>query len=177
MAKDAPAEKAPNDGPSQEDFDKMKAALEKANAEAMKYRLDVKAKDDELSKLQEAQDSSKSEMDKVREQIESLESRAEKAEREALVAQVAQAKKLPAALAGRLTGSSREELEADADSLIEALNLGDGKKPTEKPNPKGGGRPKESLTPGASNEDDDNTEITAEEAEKIAEKVMSTRTI
>jgi len=34
-----------------DDVDAMKAALRKANAEAKKYRLDAKAKDDELAKL------------------------------------------------------------------------------------------------------------------------------
>lgn len=139
--------------PTAEDIEKMKAALHKANEEAKKYRLEAKAKDDELAELKKAQDSSKSDMEKVQEQIAALEKRAETAERQAMVAKVAQAKKLPAALASRLTGKTQEELEADADQLIEGLGIkpeddegGDAKPPpSNKPTPdlKGGTDPTE----------------------------------
>ena len=139
--------------PTAEDIEKMKAALHKANEEAKKYRLEAKAKDDELADLKKAQDTSKSDMDKVQEQIAALEKRAETAERQALVAKVAQAKNIPAALATRLTGTTQEELETDADGLLEALNLGksddDGgtgkPPPSSKPSPdlKGGTDPTE----------------------------------
>lgn len=145
-----PNDPKPDDGPSADDIEKMQAALKKANDEAAKYRHEAKAKDDELSKLKADADTSKSEMDKVREQIDALQGRAEKAEREALVAQVAQSKKLPPALAGRLSGATQEELEADADGLIEALGIDtsdeddDGEKPDAPPR-----RPKERLRSGA----------------------------
>lgn len=138
--------------PSAEDIEKMKAALHKANEEAKKYRLEAKAKDEELAELKKAQDSSKSDMEKVQEQIAALEERAETAERQALVAKVAQTKKLPPALASRLTGKTQEELEADADGLLEALKLdpdedgGSGKPPpSNRPSPdlKGGTDPTE----------------------------------
>lgn len=145
----------PSEGPTAEDIEKMKAALKKANDEAAKFRHEAKAKDDELAEMRKASDSSKSEMDKVREQIAGLEERAQKAEREALVAKVAQAKKLPTALAGRLTGATQEELEADADELIDALGIDtsetdkndDGK-------PSHSRRPQERLKPGASPDTD-----------------------
>jgi chromosome segregation ATPase len=110
-------------GPTADDIEKMQAALHKANEEAKKYRLDAKAKDDELAALKKDQDSSKSDMQKVQEQIAALTSRAEKAERDALVAQVAHAKKLPAFIASRMTGTTVDELEAEADEAIEALGL------------------------------------------------------
>jgi chromosome segregation ATPase len=156
--------------PSAEDIAKMQAALKKANDEAAKFRHEIKAKDDELSKLKAASDSSKSEMDKVTEQIAQLEKRAADAERKALVAEVAQDKKLPAAIANRLTGSTKEELEADADELIEALGLGknDPKPDDDEPKPGPFARPKEKLRPGASNDGDE-----APDYEKIAEKIAS----
>lgn len=160
-----------SDGPSKEDFEKMKAALAKANEEAKNYRLAAKAKDDELSKLKSDQDSSKSEMDKIQEQIAGLTQRAEKAEREALVAKVAQAKEIPAALAGRLAGATQEELEADADALIEALGLDQGKKEIAESKSNGFARPREALKPGASSDDTD-SELTAEQAKKIADGIL-----
>ena len=160
------------DGVSKEDFEKMKAALAKANEEAKNYRLAAKAKDEELTQLQSAQSSSKSEMEKVQDQIAGLTKRAEKAEREALVAKVAQAKKIPAALAGRLAGATQEDLEADADSLIEALGLGDDSEKEPEPKTNGGfGRPKESLKPGASSDDTD-SDLTREKANELAESIL-----
>lgn len=157
----------PTDGPTADDIEKMQAALKKANDEAAKYRHEAKAKDDELSKLKADADSSKSEMDKVREQIDALQGRAEKAEREALVAKVAQSKKLPAALASRLSGATQEELEADADGLIEALGIDtsdddDGEKPSTSPR-----RPKERLKPGAAPE----AEPEENDPQKLAERI------
>lgn len=136
-----------------EDIEKMQEALHKANEEAKKYRLEAKGKDEELTELKKAQDSSKSDMEKVREQIAALETRAEKAEREALVATVAQAKKIPAALASRLSGTTQEELEADADGLVEALNL-DGSEEGSSSKPPPGRRPNAQLRPGSGSEEE-----------------------
>lgn len=172
MADEEETDETSEETPSADDIAKMQAALKKANDEAKKYRLDVKAKDDELAKMKAAQDSSKSEMDKVREQIDALSERAEKAEREALVTKVAQAKKLPGALASRLTGSTQEELEEDADTLIAELGLGssdeDGDNEDDPQQGTSSGRPKEKLRPGASNDDDQEPDYKA-----IAEKVLN----
>jgi chromosome segregation ATPase len=124
------------------DRDALQAVVDKERKAARDAAAALKAKDDELAKLKNAQDASKSDMERVHEQIKALTERAEKAERDALVATVAQAKKLPAALASRLAGTTKEELEADADGLIAALNIStdadkaDGvKPPVAKPSP------------------------------------------
>jgi hypothetical protein len=122
------------------------------------------------------EDEGKSDSEKVSEQLTSLQKQLEeekeartKSEAEALRLRVAQAKGLTEAQARRLQGATREELEADADDLLESFG---GKKDDLKPDKGGLGRPKENLQPGASNEDDD-AEVSAEEAEKIAERIAS----
>lgn len=167
------------DGPSADEIEKMKAALEKANKEAAKYRHEAKAKDEELEELRKAQDSSKSEMDKVKEQLSELSKRAEEAEAKSLRAEVAQAKNLTPAQAKRLQGSTREELEADADELLEAFQPasssedeeeeGESSEDGSKAEEGGRSRPKEKLTGGASNEGADGES----DPDKIAEKILS----
>ncbi|HEX6685756.1 MAG TPA: hypothetical protein VF062_23475 [Candidatus Limnocylindrales bacterium] len=73
--------------------------------------------DDLKTRAAEA-DQSKSALEKVLEKVSSLEERATKAERAALRADVATTKKLPAWMAKRLQGNTREELEADADEML-----------------------------------------------------------
>ena len=154
-----------------------RSEAEKWKALARKHEQQAKDNLAELEKLRAAQDSSKSDMDKLKESIAELNKRAERAEREALVAKVAQAKKLPAAIANRLSGSTQEELEEDADTLIKELGLADKDEPDDKspdePEPRRGlGRPKEALKPGASNEGDDTPDY-----EKIAERIASRTSI
>lgn len=79
---------------------------------------ELKAKAGELDKLKE---SSASEMDKLTEQVTKLTEGQAAAEARALRAEVATAKGLTAAQAKRLAGSTREELEADADEILEAF--------------------------------------------------------
>lgn len=62
-------------------------------------------------------DKNKSALDKLLEKVSGLEDRASKAEAAALRADIAQAKGLTPAQAKRLHGSTRDELEADADEL------------------------------------------------------------
>lgn len=169
MADKVKEEPKATDGPSKDDFEKMKAALAKANDEAKKYRLAAKAKDDELSALKSDQDSSKSEMDKIQDQLAELTKRAEKAEREAMVKDVVMSKKLPVALSGRLAGDTLEELEADATALIEALGLGDNEDPTDEDEPANPfTRPTENLRPGASSSEDE-----APDYDKIADRIVA----
>ena len=86
----------------------VKRALQKANKEAETLRL----------RLKEFEDRDKTEAQKLQEERDAL-----KAERDALALEnlrrdVADAKGLTAAQARRLIGSSREEMEADADDLL-----------------------------------------------------------
>lgn len=55
------------------------------------------------------------------EQIEALTRRLDERDRAPLAAEVAEAKGLPAGLAKRLLGKTREELEADADELLSII--------------------------------------------------------
>ncbi len=78
--------------------------------------------------------------------IEKAEKRAKEAEEKAAKlelaqtrADVAKAKELPAYLAARLQGSTKEELEADADALAKEMNLG--RKPADLKQGKQGGKP------------------------------------
>jgi hypothetical protein len=61
---------------------------------------------------------SKSDLERAQEQINALQQQAATNERQALIASVALEKGLPANLARRLQGDSKEDLEADADDLL-----------------------------------------------------------
>lgn len=83
-------------------------ALKKANNEAEKLRL----------KLKEYEDRDKSELEKLAESQAAAERRAIEAEMRALRLEVAAEKGLTASQAKRLVGSSREDLEADAEEIL-----------------------------------------------------------
>lgn len=83
-------------------------AAAKANAEAAK-------------KLAAIEDSQKTEQQRNAEKLAAAERRAAQAELKVLRSDVAAAKGVPAALAHRLHGTTREEIEADADALLEAV--------------------------------------------------------
>lgn len=73
------------------------------------------------AKVTEFQDRDKSEQQKAKEKAEKAESEAQKASLRALRYEVAAAKDLPLKWAARLSGSSKEELEKDADVLAKEL--------------------------------------------------------
>lgn len=110
------------------------AALKKANKEAETLRL----------KLKEIEDRDKSENDRLKEQLTEANDRTAKAEERAMRLQVAIDKGLSSTQAKRLVGGNQEELEADADDLLETFKPADENgrtpaKPTEAL--KGGGDP------------------------------------
>ncbi|MET0887289.1 MAG: hypothetical protein ABWX92_12665, partial [Mycetocola sp.] len=86
----------------------VKAALRKANKEAETLRL----------KLQEFEDRDKTEAQKLADRADAAEKRAAEVEGRALRLEVAAEKGLTPAQAKRLVGSTREELESDADELL-----------------------------------------------------------
>src|SRR5690606_20385728 len=129
-------------------------------AEARKWERRAKENMEAARRLREAEEAEKTELQKLTERAEAAEKRAAEAEGRLLRLEVAQAKGLTAAQARRLQGATREELEADADELLEAF--GAKKKPESEPDgdkpdgtgdaPVGAavfGRPRERLTPGA----------------------------
>ena len=73
------------------------------------------------AKLDEAEAANKTELQRAQEAAQAAEKRAADAEGKALRAEVASAKGVPAAL---LTGSTKEELEAAADALLEFKGAG-----------------------------------------------------
>lgn len=77
--------------------------------------------DDMTKRLQAFEDRDKTEAQKLAEAKTAAERDAEQARTKLLRYEVAAAKKLPSEWAARLQGSTQEELEADADALLEAL--------------------------------------------------------
>jgi hypothetical protein len=88
-------------------------------------RRKARAAERQLSELQqrlkEYEDRDKTEAQKLAEARTAAEQRAAAAEQQLLRFKIAAEKKLPANLAGRLQGSTEEEMAADADSLLELL--------------------------------------------------------
>lgn len=116
----------------------VKAALRKANKEAETLRL----------KLKELEDRDKSDTDKLQDRVTVAEKRAEEAEARALRLEVAAEKGLTLTQAKRLVGSTKEELEADAEELLESFGGAAGGNPDNGGRKPPTGKPKEKLRPG-----------------------------
>ena len=89
----------------------MKRALQKANKEAETLRL----------RLKEFEDRDKTDAQKLQEERDSLLAERDSLRSETLRREVADAKGLTPAQAKRLVGTTREELEADADDVLEVF--------------------------------------------------------
>jgi hypothetical protein len=190
MADDKPPATGDNTTGSTDLGDAGKRALQAERDRARTAEAEAKAAREELAKLKADGDASKSELQKLLGKFEEMEKRASEAEQRALRAEVAEAKKLTAAQARRLHGTTRDELMADADDLLASFApaAGDGKtgetgdgKPAEgdgkpadgKPAEGDGkrsilGRPKENLRPGATPPGEETVD-----AKKIAADVIS----
>ena len=107
---------------------------------------ELKAKADRLDELEAA---TKSDVEKLNERAAAADKRAADAEARANRMEVAAAKGLTAAQAKRLIGTTREELEADADDILAAFGSGTpGTDDTSKPPPPGG-TPKPNMQGGS----------------------------
>lgn len=73
-------------------------------------------------KLEELEAANQSDLEKVTAERDTFKTQAEQAAAENLRLKVAAAKKLPAELIDRLKGGTQEEMEADADKLLEVFN-------------------------------------------------------
>lgn len=135
-----PAPPAPAGEPD-DDVDKMKAALRKANNEAAAAR----------AKLKEIEDATKSDSEKLADRASTAEARASAAELHVLKLSVGAEKGLSMKQAGRLVGSTREELEADADEML--VDFPPAANGAPRPAPAPGGRPREQLKPGGGDPD------------------------
>lgn len=123
-------------------------AGKKALDDERKARRDAeKANRDLAARLKEFEDRDKSDSEKAAESLKAAEERAANAEAKALRLEVAAAKGLTPAQAKRLVGSTQEELEADADEILETFPAAKGATPppTNKPKPdlRGGSDPTE----------------------------------
>lgn len=115
------AQAAPDgDDKAQDDLspEALRKALEKARREAANYRTRAKELEPLAAKAKELEDAGRTELEKLTSRAESETTRADQAESRALRLEVAFEKGLTPAQAKRLVGSSREELEADADEIL-----------------------------------------------------------
>jgi hypothetical protein len=121
------------------------AGAKKALDAERKARRDAERQLKELSeRLQEIEDRDKSEADKTAERLAAAEARATEAEAGLMRAHVAAAKGLTPDQAKRLVGTTQEELEADADVLLETFQVPGATPPPERtprPDLRGGGDP------------------------------------
>lgn len=127
---------------SQEEFDKTLGRRLAADRAKYAGYDDLKAKAAEYEKLQDA---NKSEAQRLSDQMAALSTENASLKLDKLRADVAAEKGLPAKFARRLAGATREELEADAEELLETLPKPDVVSVSRKPreNLRGGGRPDE----------------------------------
>jgi hypothetical protein len=128
---------------SQEEFDKTLGR--RLAAERAKYAgyEDLKAKAAELDQLKDA---NKTETQRLSDQLTQFQKENDALKLTQLRAEVAAEKGIPAKIARRLTGTTREELEADADELLETLPKPETVVPlNQRPRERlrGGGRPDE----------------------------------
>jgi len=178
---------APNTADLQAEVDKWKALSRQWEARAKQSKA-------ELDKIQgQAEGVDHSDMEKLRATVDQLRNDLVEERRKAMVAEIARERGLSAAQAKRLKGNTREELEADADDIVEAFgikkpdmgdagNTGQGKqgdKPNETGEGKGGegkggdkpgglGVPMDTLRPGAAGPDSADDF----DADAIAKKVL-----
>jgi len=114
-----PEEQGADQGATHTEEDQTAQHLKAARAEAKEWRAKFQEAQGRLSKLDELEDASRSELEKAANRAAKAEQAAQSASLEALRWQVAAERGLPAALARRLQGSTKAELEADADDLVQ----------------------------------------------------------
>nr|PZN38089.1 MAG: hypothetical protein DIU59_15555 [Pseudomonadota bacterium] len=136
------------------DQDETQAPQGDIDWKAMARKWERRAKETE-NRLREAEERGEATLKQLREQLEAAQKRAGEAEGKLLRMEVAAAKGLTPAQARRLQGATREELEADADELLETFGVkrdqGQAEEKAEEGEPVGSlfGRPRERLTSGA----------------------------
>lgn len=121
MADHSTEETDPPDDPDDdksEDVKKLEDEVAKWKALARKHEGNAKTNADAAKRLKELEDADKSELQKAQDAAAEATRKAEAAELRAVRAEVAADKGLTAKQAARLVGTTREELEADADELL-----------------------------------------------------------
>ena len=143
-----------NDAPTDTDGDHdYKAGEAKWKAMSRKHEADAKANRDAAKKLAEIEEANKTEAQKAADKATLSDKAAADAKQELARLRVAMRKGLTEAQAKRLIGATEEELEADADELLESFttkDASDGDKPST--------RPKEKLKSGSTNAEELSTD-------------------
>ena len=118
---------------TQADLDRIiEQRLAKEKAKFSDYD-DLRRKAEQLAEIENA---SKTETEKLREELDQIRAAHAEATAKAIRAEVAISKGLTAAQAKRLVGSTLDELEADADEILEAFpTQTSSKPPSERPSP------------------------------------------
>lgn len=147
------------------DKDRALAKIKKANSEAAALRKRLQDFEDAEKK---AADAKKDELTKAQEATAELQSKLDAAELRATRLEIAIDKKLTVKQANRLTGTTRDELEADADDFL--TDLGGAEKSDDKKNPPNR-QPRESLRGGGDPTNDEGQEISAD---KAADQILAT---
>jgi hypothetical protein len=131
--------------PDPAEADKVDSEAEKWKALARKHEAQAKANAEAARKLAELEEGSKTEQQKMLDRAAAAEKRAEDAELLVMRLEVASEKGLSPSQAKRLVGSTREDLDLDADELLAAFKQDEppGPSVTRQPvaNLRGGGDP------------------------------------
>lgn len=151
---------------TQADVDRIVA--ERVQRERAKFS-DYDDLKEKAKRLKEAEGQEKSESEKLKEQVSQLQQERDQAKTESLRSTIASEKGLTAKQARRLSGSSRDELESDADDLLDTFGAkkDDSNSGEEEPSRESSRPPKESLQPGASSSDE-----TVTDPDQMAEAVL-----
>jgi len=158
----AAAEEDAGDGDDDKDY---KKEAEKWKAMSRKHEADAKKNAVAAKQLAEIEESKKSEIEKLTDAGKAADQRATAAEAKALRYEIAAEKSVPKKLLKFLAGGTREEIEASADELLEAIKPDTGEEDT------GNGKPKERLRGGGSSSD---TDIEEDDPAKLAALVPRT---
>jgi hypothetical protein len=157
----------PTGAPDTTDAPKADTADEAAKWKAMarKHEAEAKKNADAAKKLAEIEDANKSEVERAAATAKAAEDRAVAAELKAMRLEVAAAKGLTPAQAKRLVGTTAEELEADADELLDTFKpAGDGEQSSKPQLP---GKPQQQLRSGG----DPTEEPTETDPAKLADAI------
>ena len=119
-AEDQQASDAPEATEEPKQFDE--GYVKKLRAEAAKYRTEAQ---EAKAKAQEYEDAQKSELEKAQDKLAATEEAKAQAEATLLRYEVATSKGVPSQLMELLTGSSQEELERQADLILENAKTAD----------------------------------------------------
>jgi len=107
--------------PDTGDTQDLATQLEKWKAMARKHEVRAKEGEAAQKRLQELEDKDKSELERAQQEARQQKDRADKAEARLVRFEVAARKKLDLELSSRLQGDTEEELEADADKLLQVF--------------------------------------------------------